>query len=70
MLTNDQGNTGSDGPKTDTDTVDITVTSVNDAPAGTDETVTTNEDTDYTFTTADFGFTDPNDTPAERCSWR
>ena len=63
VLTNDQGNTGSDGPKTDTDTVAIIVTSVNDAPAGTDATVTTNEDTDYTFTTADFGFTDPNDTP-------
>ena len=37
---------------------------MNDAPAGTDNTVTTNEDTAYTFTAADFGFTDPNDTPA------
>src|SRR4029079_2363335 len=27
-------------------------------------TVTTNEDSTYTFTTGDFGFTDPNDTPA------
>ena len=42
----------------------ITVTSVNDAPAGTNNTVTTNEDTAYTFSAADFGFTDPNDTPA------
>ena len=42
----------------------INVTSVNDAPAGTDNTVTTNEDTAYTFTAADFGFSDPNDTPA------
>ena len=42
----------------------ITVTSVNDAPAGTNNTVTTNEDTDYTFTTGNFGFTDPNDSPA------
>ncbi len=41
----------------------ITVNSVNDAPAGADKTVTTNEDVAYTFTTADFGFTDPNDTP-------
>ncbi len=40
------------------------VVSVNDAPAGTNKTVTTNEDTAYTFATADFGFTDPNDTPA------
>ncbi len=39
----------------------ITVTAVNDAPAGADKTVTTLEDTAYTFTTADFGFTDPID---------
>src|SRR5438132_1228838 len=42
----------------------INVTSVNDAPAGTNNTVTTNEDTGYTFAAADFGFSDPNDTPA------
>ena len=42
----------------------LTVLSVNDAPAGTNNTVTTNEDTDYTFTTGNFGFTDPNDSPA------
>src|SRR5205823_2043656 len=64
VLTNDQGNTGSDGPKTDTDTVGIIVTSVNDAPAGTNKTVTINEDNTYTFTTADFGFSDTHDTPA------
>ncbi len=51
------------GPTSTTETVSITVASVNDAPAGTDNSVTTNEDTDYTFTVADFGFTDPNDTP-------
>ena len=45
-------------------TITINVTSVNDAPAGTDKTVTTLEDTAYTFTAADFGFTDPNDSPA------
>jgi hypothetical protein len=32
MLTNDQGNTGSDGPKTDSDTLNIQVQPVNDAP--------------------------------------
>jgi hypothetical protein len=32
MLTNDLGNTGDGGPKTDTDTVEITVQPVNDAP--------------------------------------
>src|SRR4051812_1465123 len=41
----------------------IDVTSINDAPAGTDNTVTTPEDTDYTFGTADFGFSDPADSP-------
>ncbi len=43
---------------TDSDTVAIAVTPVNDAPAGTDATVTTNEDTVYAFTVANFGFTD------------
>ena len=37
---------------------------MNDAPAGTNTTVTTNEDTQLTFAAANFGFTDPNDTPA------
>src|SRR5438067_2243206 len=43
----------------------INVTSVNDAPAGTDNTITTNEDTAHTFTALEFGFTDPNDSPAK-----
>ena len=42
----------------------IDVTSVNDAPAGADNTVTTLEDTAYTFTAADFGFSDASDSPA------
>lgn len=46
-----------------TDTFALTVTALNDPPAGTDNTVSTSEDTPYTFTAADFGFTDPNDTP-------
>ena len=46
----------------------VNVTSVNDAPAGTDNTVTTLEDTQYTFAAADFGFTDPNDSPANALS--
>src|SRR5207248_376862 len=44
-------------------TVSINVRSVNDAPSGTDKTVTTNEDLAYTFATGDFGFSDPNDSP-------
>src|SRR5258705_399729 len=45
-------------------TMTINVTSVNDAPSGANNTVTTNENTAYTFTAADFGFSDPNDSPA------
>src|SRR6185437_15407738 len=45
-------------------TITVNVTSVNDAPSGTNKTITTLEDTAYTFTAADFGFTDPNDSPA------
>ncbi|HSE31384.1 MAG TPA: choice-of-anchor Q domain-containing protein, partial [Pyrinomonadaceae bacterium] len=49
--------------RTATDTFDLTVNATNDPPSGTDNTVSTAEDTAYTFTAADFGFTDPNDTP-------
>ena len=45
-------------------TVTITINSVNDAPSGTDKTVTTLEDTVDTFAISDFGFTDPYDSPA------
>src|SRR5207253_217885 len=44
-------------------TLAINVNSVNDAPAGSDATVTTNEDTPYTFTAANFGFSDVHDSP-------
>src|SRR5207247_4314280 len=44
--------------------VPITINSVNDAPDGADKTVTTNEDTAYTLQTADFAFSDTNDSPA------
>src|SRR5690606_4707066 len=40
------------------------VTPVNDAPSGTDNTVTINEDATYTFSAASFGFSDPADSPA------
>jgi protocatechuate 3,4-dioxygenase beta subunit len=49
---------------TATATVTLTVNPVNDAPAGTDNTVTTVVNNPYTFTATDFGFSDPNDTPA------
>src|SRR5205085_10031043 len=57
-----------DGGGTDLDTVartmTVNVTSVNDAPVGANNTVTTNEDTPYVFNAVAFGFTDPSDTPA------
>src|SRR5262249_46225838 len=45
-------------------TITINVTSINDAPAGTDKTVTTNEDTDYNIGTAAFRESDPLDSTA------
>ena len=46
-------------------TLTINVTSVNNPPVGTANTVTTNEDVSYQFAAADFGFGDPNDSPAD-----
>jgi VCBS repeat-containing protein len=46
------------------DTVNVTVNAVADAPSGTDHTVTTAEDTGYVVAASDFGFSDPNDSPA------
>src|SRR5262249_30323251 len=56
----DDGTTANSGVDTDPtpNTLTINVTPVNDAPDGTNNTVTTLEDTGYTFTAADFGFTD------------
>ncbi|MBA2634146.1 MAG: tandem-95 repeat protein [Chloroflexi bacterium] len=45
ITTNDQGFTGTGGPKSDTDTMAITVTAVNDAPVAFDDTVIDTEDT-------------------------
>ncbi|TXT20759.1 MAG: putative xylanase/chitin deacetylase, partial [Planctomycetota bacterium] len=39
-------------------TMTVNVTPVNDAPTGGNQTVTTAEDTDFTFTTSDFPFSD------------
>ena len=62
----DDGGTANGGLDLDqsANTMTVNVTAVNDEPAGTNNTVITNEDTAYTFSAADFGFTDPNDTPA------
>ncbi|MEQ1727785.1 MAG: Ig-like domain-containing protein, partial [Vicinamibacterales bacterium] len=44
-------------------TVTVTISPVADAPEGTDNAVTIDEDTAYAFTAVDFGFSDPNDAP-------
>ncbi len=49
---------------TDTSTLTLVIAPANDAPKGTDKTITVLEDDSHTFTAADFGFTDPNDSPA------
>src|SRR5205085_580630 len=66
----DNGGTANGGVDLDTvaRTLTVNVTSVNDAPAGTNNTVSTNEDTAFTFTAAQFGFNDPNDAPANTLS--
>jgi hypothetical protein len=48
----------------DTATVTVTINPVNDAPAGANKTVITPVNTAYTFAAANFGFSDPNDSPA------
>jgi hypothetical protein len=52
-----------DGGSPTVSTVNITVNSVDDAPTGASNTVSTAQNTPYVFQTADFGFSDPNDGP-------
>ena len=47
----------------------VTITPVNDAPSGADKTVSIDEDSEYTFAAADFGFSDPDDSPANNFAW-
>ena len=42
----------------------VAVTALNDAPIGTSKTVLMSKNTSYAFKVTDFGFSDPNDTPA------
>ena len=49
---------------TTTASLPVAIVAVNDAPSGADHTVTTNEDTAYSFSAADFGFSDAQDSPA------
>ena len=50
---------------TDTAVVKVTVKPVNDAPSGADKAIATNEDSTQVLTWADFGFSDPTDSPAD-----
>src|SRR5882724_8759632 len=56
--------TGNGDTATTIASLPVTVVSVNDAPAGSDGTVATDENTSYVFTTTDFGFSDSKDSPA------
>jgi Tol biopolymer transport system component len=55
---------GQGTPESVTSAATAAVTNVNDPPSGADKTITTIGNTAYTFTAADFGFNDPNDSPA------
>ena len=56
--------TVSDGTSTVEGQVNINITSVNDAPAGTNKTLLTSEDTSFSILDTDFGFSDPNELSA------
>ena len=61
------GNTGLQGTGLALSTLysnSVALISVNDAPIGQDKTLSTALNTPYTFSLNDFGFTDPNDVPA------
>jgi hypothetical protein len=61
----DDGGTNNGGVDTDPTPKSLTVnvTKNNQAPSGANNTVTTLENSPYTFSAADFGVTDPNDSP-------
>ena len=60
---NDLGNSGAGGALTSSAVIDVAVLPVNHAPAGADNTISTLEDTSYTFAVSDFGFSDAADAP-------
>ena len=66
----DDGGTADGGVDTAAavNTLTFDVAPVNDAPLGAERTVTLAEDGSYTLQPADFGFSDPNDTPANAFS--
>lgn len=62
----DDGGTAHDGVDTDTTQRNFSLgVRVNHAPVGTSSTIAIGHNTPYTFAIADFGFTDPNDSPPD-----
>jgi VCBS repeat-containing protein len=71
ITTNDLGNSGSGGVLSDTDTINIAVTTVNDPPVAVANSYTTSEDTPLTIAVTQgvlVNDSDPNDTPANGLS--
>jgi hypothetical protein len=64
----DTGGTANGGIDLDPtpNTITFNVTPVNDAPSGADKTIGLLKNTSYTIAVADFGFSDPNDSPANQ----
>src|SRR5262249_5752966 len=56
--------TASDGLNTTAKTFTVLLTNLNEAPSGADKAFTIDEDATLVFATADFGFTDTSDSPA------
>lgn len=66
VTTDDLGNTGAGGAQSDTDSVDITVNAVNDAPVvATNAGLALNEGATAGISAAELETTDPDNTPAE-----
>jgi hypothetical protein len=64
VTVNDLGNSGVGGALTATKLTAMSVLPVNDAPVGQNRSISIDEDSSYLLTQSDFGFSDPNDTPA------
>ena len=62
-ITDDGTTGGAADPQSVAGSATLDITPVNDAPAGTDTTITVLEDGSHTFAASDFGFADPNDSP-------
>lgn len=62
----DNGGTAGGGSDLDptAKVLSISLTAVNDPPVGTSKTITSAKNANYVLKTTDFGFTDPNDSPA------